>query len=65
MVDPACACSSSVATGGSTCLGVWAVPLSNGAVKSLYSAFHLAGVASLGLPYFCCKLAFPYQSYRT
>ena len=34
------------------------IPFSRGAVKSLYSAFHLAGVASFGLPYFYDKLAF-------
>ena len=32
---------------------------SRGAVKSLYSAFHLAGVASLGRPYFCQMLVEP------
>ena len=37
---------------GSTLLVVVTVKFSNGALKSLYSAFHLAGVLSLGLPYF-------------
>ena len=32
---------------------------SRGAVKSLYSAFHLAGVDSLGRPYFCQILVEP------
>ena len=31
---------------------VGAMPFSRGALKSLYSAFHLAGVASFGRPYF-------------
>ena len=38
---------------GSSCLDDVAVSSSGGALKSLYSAFHLAGVASFGLPYFC------------
>lgn len=36
---------------------------SRGAVKSLYSAFHLAGVASLGRPYFCQMLVESRESF--
>ena len=36
---------------------------SRGAVKSLYSAFHLAGVASLGRPYFCQVLVEPHRPF--
>lgn len=34
-----------------------AVPFSSGALKSLYSACHFAGVASFGLPYFCGSIS--------
>ena len=43
-----------VGAGGSSGFrdGAAVVPFSNGALKSWYSAFHFAGVTSLGLPYF-------------
>ena len=50
--------SSSAGSGFGSILG-WVVSgptYSRGAVKSLYSAFHLAGVDSLGRPYFCYML---------
>ena len=52
------ASASSAASGFGSILG-WMVSgptYSRGAVKSLYSAFHLAGVDSLGRPYFCQML---------
>lgn len=59
---PAVAASASAVTVGAggisdLTVGAWMVPFSNGALKSLYSAFHFAGVSSLGRPYFCSGLA--------